>query len=341
MTCELHMTTRAMKTRGEFLGTLTLGALAPAVPGFPSPLQRPPMLARGDRVGLIAPASPPTAADLEQARAHVESLGLIAVMGDFVRARDGYLAGTDAQRAADFNHMARDASIRAIVAIRGGYGTMRILEQLDYAAIRQDPKIVLGFSDLTALLNAVTTRAAVVTFHGPLGAHGSSWSGVAREYVEQLLFSAQPPARLQIVDPRPIVPGRARGRLAGGNLSLIAALTGTPFAVPARDALLFFEETEEAPYRLDRMLTQLALAGELGAASGILAGLCTKCTPKGSSPTAEQVIAERLQVAGRPAVAGAPVGHIPAQWVLPIGVLAELDAGAGTLTLLEPAVSPR
>lgn len=330
-----------MKTRAHFLGALTLGAVAPALPSFPSPLQRPPMLARGDRVGLIAPASPPTAADIEQARAHVENLGLVAVMGENIRAHDGYLAGTDAQRAADFNRMARDASVRAIVAIRGGYGTMRILEQLDYGAIRQDPKIVLGFSDLTALLNAVTLRAGVVTFHGPLGAHGSSWSGAARVYVEQLLFSAQPPARLQIEDPRSIVPGRARGRLAGGNLSLIAALTGTPFAVPTRDALLFFEETEEAPYRIDRMLMQLALAGALSSASGVLAGLCTKCTTTESSPTAEQVIAERLLAAGRPAVAGAPIGHIPVQWVLPIGVPAELDASTGTLTLLEPAVSGR
>jgi muramoyltetrapeptide carboxypeptidase len=330
-----------MKTRSEFLGALTLGTLAPVIPGFPSPLQRPPMLARGDRVGLIAPASPPSDQDIAQARAHVESLGLVAVMGDYIRARNGYLAGTDAQRAADFNHMARDASVRAIVAIRGGYGTMRILELLDYAAIRQDPKIVLGFSDLTALLNAVTTRAGVVTFHGPLGAHGSSWSGAARAYVEQLLFSVQPPPRLRIDAPQPIVSGRARGRLAGGNLSLIAALTGTPFAVPARDAVLFFEETEEAPYRLDRMLTQLALAGALTAARGILVGRCTKCTTKGSSPTARQVIAERLLAAERPAVAGAPIGHIPVQWVLPIGVLAELDADAGTLTLLEPALTPR
>jgi muramoyltetrapeptide carboxypeptidase len=330
-----------MKTRGEFLGALTLGALAPVIPGFPSPLQRPPMLARGDRVGLIAPASPPTDGDIAQARAHVESLGLVPVMGEYIRARNGYLAGTDAQRAADFNHMARDASVRAIVAIRGGYGTMRILELLDYAAIRSDPKIVMGFSDLTALLNAVTTRAGVVTFHGPLGAHGSSWSGAARTYVEQLLFSAQLPPPLQIDGPQPIVSGRARGQLAGGNLSLIAALTGTPFAVPARDAVLFFEETEEAPYRLDRMLTQLALAGALTAARGILVGRCTKCTTKGSSPTARQVIAERLLAAERPAVAGAPIGHIPVQWVLPIGVLAELDAGAGTLTLLEPALTPR
>ncbi len=330
-----------MKTRGEFLGALSLGAFAPVIPAFPSPLRRPPILARGDRVGLIAPASPPTDGDIAQARAHVESLGLVAVMGDYVRARDGYLAGTDAQRAADFNRMARDASVRAIVAIRGGYGTMRILELLDYAAIRHDPKIVMGFSDLTALLNAVTTRAGVVTFHGPLGAHGSSWSGAARTYVEQLLFSAQLPPRLQIEDPQPIVSGRARGRLAGGNLSLIAALTGTPFAVPARDALLFFEETEEAPYHLDRMLTQLTLAGTLTAARGVVVGQCTKCTPKGSSPTAEQVIAECLLAAGRPAVAGAPIGHIPTQWVLPIGVLAELDAGAGTLALLEPALTPR
>lgn len=300
-------------------------------------MQKPPRLRRGDRVGLIAPASPPTDGDIELAAAHVESLGLLPVIGKYVRERDGYLAGSDAQRAADFNAMASDADIRAIVAIRGGYGTMRILTMLDYAAIRRDPKIVMGFSDLTAILNAVAARSRVVTFHGPVGAHGSSWSGAARRYLEETLFSTAP-SRLRIEGARAIVPGRARGRLAGGNLSLIASLVGTPFAVPMADALLFFEETEEKPYRIDRMLTQLELAGELPATRGVLVGQCTKCIAQGSTQSAAAVIAEHLQRLGRPATAGAPVGHIASQWVVPIGALAELDATDGTLTLLEPAV---
>ena len=284
-----------MSTRGEFLGAITLAAIAPAVPRFPAVLQKPPMLERGDRVGLIAPASPPTGDDVARATANVESLGLVPVLGEYVRRQNGFLAGSDGERAADFNAMARDPKIRAIVAIRGGYGTMRILSALDYAAIARDPKIVMGFSDLTALLNAVTERSGVVTFHGPVGAHGSSWNGVARSYLEAALFAAQP-QRLRIGSLRTILPGRARGRLAGGNLSLVAALLGTPYAVPAAGALLFLEETEEQPYRIDRMLTQLELAGDLAAARGILFGQCSKCAGAGPTPAKRPVtVSERTE----------------------------------------------
>ncbi len=282
-----------MTTRGEFMAAAALAAIAPAVPSFPAPMKKPPMLERGDRVGLIAPASPPTGDDIGQAVEHVASLGLVPVLGKSVRAQDGYLAGSDAERAADFNAMARDSEIRAIVAIRGGYGTMRILPMLDYEAVARDPKIVMGFSDLTALLNAVAVRSRVVTFHGPVGAHGSSWSGAARAYLEAALFATNP-TRLRIDGARPIVSGRARGRLAGGNLALVASLVGTPFAVAAGGAILFLEETEEPPYRIDRMLTQLALAGDLVAARGILFGRCTKCVGPGPTQSADEVIGERL-----------------------------------------------
>lgn len=271
--------------------------------------------------------------------ANVESLGLVPVLGRHVAASDGYLAGTDAERAADFNAMARDPDVRAIIAIRGGYGTMRILPLLDYAAIARDPKIVLGFSDLTAVLNAVATRSRVVTFHGPVGAHGSSWSGFARTYLERALFSAEP-WHLRMDGFRTLRPGRARGPLAGGNLSLVASLVGTPYAVPAADSLLFLEETEEQPYRIDRMLTQLALSGDLAAARGIIFGRCTKCVGEAPTQPAATVIDERLERAGVPAATGAPIGHIPAQWVLPIGVPAQFDASTGTLTMLEPACRP-
>jgi len=322
-------------------GFLQATALVAALPGAALPAPRKPrMLRRGDRVGLLAPASPPERDDISRATANVASLGLVPVLGKYVRERDGYLAGTDEQRAADFNEMVRDPAIRALFAIRGGYGTMRILTMLDYGALERDPKVVMGFSDLTAILNAVTVRSRIVTFHGPVGAHGSAWDGAARESVERALFSPEPPGVLSIADARTIVAGRARARLAGGNLALVASLTGTPYAVPIDGSLFFFEETEEAPYRIDRMLTQLELAGDLRAARGTLVGQCTKCLATGSSPTAEEVITERLRAAGRPAAGGAPVGHIPRQWVLPIGALAELDASAGTLALLEAGVAP-
>ena len=327
-----------MSSRADFLSAVTVAAAAAAAPRFPDGLRKPPALRRGDAVGLIAPASPPETYDVELARAHVESFGLVPVLGEHVRAHDGYLAGTDAERAADFNRMARDRSIRAIVAVRGGYGTMRILEALDYAALRDDPKIVMGFSDLTAILNAVTMRSQIVTFHGPLGSHGSSWSGQERGLIEQTLFSQRAIGTLKVPNPHRIAGGRARGRLAGGNLALVSALIGTPYAIPSTASLLFLEETEEAPYRIDRMLTQLDLAGDLRAAHGLLFGQCTKCVGEAPTPPASDVIAQGLRAAGRPALAGAPFGHIPSQWILPIGLPAELDADAATLTISQAAV---
>ncbi len=329
--------------RGYFLASLAGAAVATnaSIAAFPPALQRPPRLVAGDRVGLIAPASPPEDGDIALAIEHVRAIGLEPVLGRFVRAATGYLAGSDEERAADFNRMATDSDIRAIIAIRGGYGTMRILPSLDYAALARNPKIVMGYSDLTAILNAVAVRSGIVTFHGPLGAHGSSWSGAARRYVETMLMRVRPSGALQIENGTRIAGGRAEGRLAGGNLSLIASLVGTPYAVPARNALLFFEETEESPYRIDRMLTQLSLAGDLSNARGFLVGQCTKCEGDQPTPSAFAVIEERLRAAGQPALSGAPVGHIPAQWVLPIGVRAVLDADAKTLAFLEPAVSER
>jgi muramoyltetrapeptide carboxypeptidase len=327
--------------RGGFLtSAAALGAIANAsIDAFPPTMLRPPRLRTGDRVGLIAPASPPQDDDIARSVAHLRALGLNPTLGAHVEARTGYLAGSDEERAADFNRMVRDPDVRAIVAIRGGYGTMRILPALDYAALRRDPKIVMGYSDLTAILCAVAVRSGIVTFHGPLGAHGSSWTGRARDYIEWTLMRARVPPALDLSDAYCITGGRANGRLAGCNLSLIAALTGTPYAVPFADALVFFEETEESPYRIDRMLTQLALAGDLRRANAFLVGQCTKCADEEPTPSASAVIAQRLAETGKPALAGAPIGHIPTQWVIPIGVRAELDADAKRLLFLEAAVS--
>ncbi|MBV8530167.1 MAG: LD-carboxypeptidase [Candidatus Eremiobacteraeota bacterium] len=327
-----------MSTRSEFLAATAVAAVAPLLPSFSGGMQKPPILRRGQRVGLIAPASPPTGDDVGRSIANVESIGLVPVLGKHVNDRNGYLAGSDEDRAADFNAMARDPNVRAIVAIRGGYGTMRILPKLDYAALERDPKIVMGYSDFTAVLNAVAVHSRLITFHGPVGAHGSSWTGAARGYLEAALFAAEP-IRLRVGSSRPVVAGHARGRLAGGNLSLVAALAGTPFAVPTAGSILFLEETEEPPYRIDRMLTQLDLAGQLAAARAFLIGRCTKCVGPAPTQSAEQVIDERLRGLGLPAVAGAPIGHIGTQWVLPIGARAELDADAGILSTLEAACS--
>jgi muramoyltetrapeptide carboxypeptidase len=329
-----------MTTRSGFLtSALALGAAMTSPPVFPETLVKPPVLRPGDRVALIAPASPLDASQIDDGIAHLTSLGLVPVLGEHVRAQNGYLAGTDAQRAADFNKMARDGSIRAIVALRGGYGTMRILDELDFDAIRRDPKIVMGYSDITAIVNAVATRSGVIAFHGPVASHGSSYSGEARTLFKAALMSAEPIGTLHARGSHTIAPGRASGRLAGGNLTLVSALSGTPYAIPSNDTIFFFEETHEAPYRIDRMLTQLQLAGSLRGVRGVLVGQCTECTGDAPTPPASDVISERLHSLGCPAFTGAPVGHIPTQWILPIGARAEIDASAGTLTIPEPVTT--
>lgn len=227
-----------MTTRSGFLtSAVALGAAMSSPGAFPDTLVKPPVLRRGDRVGLIAPASPLDPSEIDDGVAHLASFGLVPVLGEHARAKNGYLAGTDTQRAADFNTMARDSSIRAIVALRGGYGSMRILDALDYDAIRRDPKIVMGYSDITAIVNAIATRSGVIAFHGPVASHGSSYSGVARAFFQRTLMSVEPIGTLHVAHPHVITSGRADGLLAGGNLTLAASLAGTPYAIPSRDTI--------------------------------------------------------------------------------------------------------
>lgn len=328
-----------MTTRADFLTSATaLAVAATAVPSLPSGLRKPPMLRAGDTVGLIAPASPLSDTEIATGVSQVESLGLRVRLGRYAHATYGYLAGTDAQRADDFNAMARDPQIRGIFALRGGYGTMRILDALDYDALRRQPKVILGFSDMTAILNAVTTRSGIVTFHGPV-ASLSTFTPIETAAVKAALMSPNPIGKLHNDGTIKLTGGKARGRLAGGNLSLVAALCGTAYAIPAAGSLLFLEETHEEPYRVDRMLTTLALAGYLHSARGIIWGACSHCVATDASLTLDQIYAGTIGRAGRPAITGAKIGHISNQWVLPIGAMAELDADAGTLTILESGVT--
>ncbi|HEY8297038.1 MAG TPA: LD-carboxypeptidase [Candidatus Baltobacteraceae bacterium] len=304
---------------------------------------RPPALHPGDIVALISPAGPlADEAELVRACEAVRSLGFEPRPGRNAARRDGYLAGSDDERARDFNEAARDPQVRGIFALRGGYGTMRILHALDYEALRNDPKVILGYSDLTAILNAVTARAGLVTFHGPVAAL-SQFTPEVVAALRRAVCIAEPLGTFPIEDGATITGGRASGILRGGNLSLLAGLVGTPYAIALREAILFVEEVGEAPYKIDRMLTQLRLSGAFAGLAGIAIGQCRDCDVDSEHVYAQmplaRTLADRLGDLGVPVFTGARIGHIDEQWTIPIGARASIDAGVRTLRIDEPAVS--
>jgi muramoyltetrapeptide carboxypeptidase len=230
--------------------------------------------------------------------------------------------------------MFQDQEIKAVFCARGGYGTLRLLEKIRYDIIKENPKILMGYSDITALLMAVYTKTGLVTFHGPIvrelaSRHQSSWShGLG------LLCSGQP-LTLSLTGGKPLIPGKARGRLIGGNLSLICHLVGTPFLPSLEGCILFVEEKGEPLYRLDRMMTHLGLTGQLEGLSGMIAGKFEGC----GEPTAiNDLIAEMFLGLDIPLATGLPIGHGPQNLALPLGLTAELDTDRMTLSTTETCV---
>jgi muramoyltetrapeptide carboxypeptidase len=325
------------------------GRSAPAPAGAP-PLLRPRRLRSGDRVGLVAPASANfRSVDVEIAQDVARAFGLEPRLGAHVRDRHGYLAGRDEDRAADVDAFFADPEVSAIFAIRGGWGCARILPLLDWDVIRRHPKVLTGYSDITALHCGLQARAGLVTFHAPVAI--SDWPAFSVEQFRRIVFEAEtltmanpPGGEERLVQrenrTRTITPGRARGRLLGGNLTVLTALVGSPY-VPALDgAVLFLEDVNEEIYRVDRMLTQLRLAGLLARLRGFVFGSCSRCEPGEGygSLTLEEVLDEHVKPLGIPAYEGAMIGHQQRQFTLPVGVEVEMDADKGTITMLEPAV---
>lgn len=251
-------------------------------------------------------------------------------MGRYAKQRRGYLAGSDRERAADFNQAARDPLVRGIFALRGGYGTMRILDAIDYAALAADPKVVLGYSDLTALLNAITQRTGLITFHGPVAAL-SKFTENETAWLRRAIMQPQPLGVLDAPGAAAIAAGSAQGRLCGGNLSLVTALLGTPYEIDTSGALLVLEEVDEAPYRIDRMLTQLRLSGAFSHVAGLLVGRCANCEVDEQHPYADMPLARTLHDClgdlGVPVITELPIGHDGEQWTVPIGAHARIESG--------------
>lgn len=282
-------------------------------------------LASGARVALVAPAGilrdPSHVARAEE---NVRSLGWIPVLGSNVSAAHAYFAGTDEQRIADLNLALSDDTIDAVWCVRGGYGAMRLLHDVDYDALRSNPRPVIGFSDITALHAAIHEECGIVSFHGPT-ARGEL-TDFSRQHLLRALAAHSDSCGVA-PDGRVLRSGRAAGRLAGGNLALVASLMGTPWSVDFDDAILVLEDIDEAVYRVDRMMRQLLLAGALERCAGIVVGDFRP--PAGEAEvdnrTVDDVIAEAADRAGVPCFSGAPFGHIDDQWTIPLGAMAVMD----------------
>lgn len=333
--------------------TAMSGAGAPAQERISTgEILRPARLRRGMTVGLVTPASNAWEdEDIRFAIDVVRSLGFRVKEGANLYQRTQYLAGPDRARAEDINSMFADPDVDAVFCLRGGYGTPRILPMLDYGAIRQNPKVLLGYSDITALLNAIYHRSGLLTFHGPIAAQ--NFTDYTLEEFSKVLVRGEAPVLLGAPPPFESAPGRvesenritrfrggkARGRLIGGNLTLMCSLLGTPFEPDFRDKILFLEDVGEAPYRIDRMLTQLWLAGKLDEVAGIVFGKFTEADTDENTFSIEHVLRERCGGLEVPVIRGLMIGHVEDQTVVPVGALAELDGDSGTLTLRERVLS--
>ncbi len=315
----------------------------------------PARLQPGDRIMLVAPAGELDRDRMLLAQKRLEERGYEVVMRDDLFAEEGYLAGSDERRAEELMQAFLDPEVDAIFPGTGGYGTMRILDRLDYRAIRAHPKLLIGFSDITGLHLALNRRAGLVTFHSPspmwgLGSEenltpfSAEWFYRAVESGGSGSYAIEIPAEGDVPRPVALGHGRARGRLVGGNLSLISALEGTPYAIDTRDAILLLEDTREAPYRIDRMLRQLALSGKLARIRGAVLGQFTRNYDREEDQltedprfTVDGVLRQYFEPAGIPVLMNFPVGHHPMNVTLPLGGEVEVDADAGVLRVLRPA----
>jgi muramoyltetrapeptide carboxypeptidase len=307
------------------------------------PVVKPPHLKPGDTIGLINPVSVPMSpADLRSVTSTLGSLGMQVKCGARLD-----VAASDEERAAEVNALFEDPSVKAILPVRGGWGSARLLPHLDYRTIRRNPKVLMGFSDVSALLLGVNARAGLVTFHGPMGI--SSWEPFTVEQMKRILFQRE---AVKIARPagsdddeaearvRTIVPGRARGCLIGGNLTVLSSIVGSPYLGGRGDLILFLEDVREPYSEVARKLTQLELAGILRRVRGVVFGQCTRCNPPAANErlTLERVLRDQLEPLRIPAWSGALIGHIERQLTLPIGVRVEIDAEEGSIQLLEAAV---
>lgn len=346
-----------MSDRRHFLNTTLLASLGLANMNFSfsdvkAKTLKPAALKKGDTIGLVCPAySAFVKEDVQITIESLEVLGFKVKKGDHMFDRYGYLAGSDEDRAADINKMFADKSISGIMAMHGGWGCARILPLLDYRTIQQNPKVFIGYSDITALLLGIYAKTGLVTFHGPVGS--STWNKFSVDNFRNILMEG---SIVQMVNPinkgdnlvqtedriYTINGGKATGRLIGGNLTVLSHILGSPYVPDFKDSILFLEDVGEDIYRIDRMITQLKLAGVLNQLSGFVFGKCTDCPPsKGGygSLTMEDIFEDHIKSLKIPSFSGSMIGHIKDKFTVPVGLEATIDAENGSITLSEAAVN--
>lgn len=360
--------------RRQFIHKFAISSTLAATPGLGKsikkdealPIIKPKRLQAGDTIGLVTPATFITETQLREAIEQYEKLGFKVRYSPNMLVRKGYLGGTDQQRADDLNAMFADESINAIICGRGGYGSARILPYLNYNLIRSNPKVFIGFSDITALLYGIFGKTGLVCFHGPMG--GSEYNDYTTANLKKVVMELPVPPITSYVlrndtaqipntvagyletmkeskilpeDIQTITSGTVEGILVGGNLSLVSALNGTAYDLNFRDKLVFLEDVGEAPYRIDRMLTQLLQTeGKLRSAAGIVLGRFNDCEADDldRSLSLYETLYDRLSGLGIPVLYGLSFGHINKNLTIPFGIKAKLDTEAQTLTLLEAGV---
>lgn len=311
-----------------------------------------PRLRPGDTIGLVSPANATFEREpLKMAVEVLQALGFKVKPGAHIAARRGPFAGTDAERTADINAMFADDTVAGIIAVTGGSGCNRIVDKLDYELIRRKPKFFGGFSDLTCLVNAIQRQTGLVSFHSPVAA--SEWNDFSVQSFQAVAMNAEaavlrnpavkPVDDLIVREERitTVRSGKAQGRLVGGNLTVLASMAGSAYFPDCRGALLFLEDINEYIYRIDRCLSTLRLAGALSPLSGVVLGRFTKCEPGDGygSLTLDEVFDDYFLPLNIPVYRGAAIGHIKRKLTVPVGVPAEMDADAGTIRLLQPAVA--
>ncbi|MBA3971709.1 MAG: LD-carboxypeptidase [Bacteroidetes bacterium] len=338
--------------RRHFLTTAALASLYPLVgaeaqvssdEAFISTI-KPPALKVGDTVAISSPAGAIwDVAQIEKFSSILQSLGFKVKLGETLKQQYGYFAGTDELRASEINNFFLDKEVKAIFCMKGGWGCARILDKLNYELIRNNPKVLMGFSDITSLLTAINSRTGLITFLGPVG--NSGWNDFTSDYVKRILISRQAVTygypEEEVDSFYTINDGTCKGVLVGGNLTVLASMMGSQYLPSWKNKILFLEETGEEPYRIDRMLTQLKLGGVLENISGFVFGKCVKCEAEEPEKafTLKQVLEQHIIPLKIPAFYGAMIGHIVNKYTVPVGVMAEMDASTGIIKLSENAVS--